>query len=170
MGMTVGLVVLFVFRRRLLGSAYFTLPKVQILIGVLALLAAAALAVRTGRGIGPAKLSTRLQGLLGGRSLWVSGLAGMGIALPSVDYLAALAVILASGAAAMKQVGALLMFNALAFALVQIPLVAGLVAPDKTRTAMAALNDWIRSRRRAEVATLLAGVGCVLLAVGLAGL
>jgi hypothetical protein len=70
----------------------------------------------------------------------------------------------------MKQVGALLMFNALAFALVQIPLVAGLVAPDKTRTAMAALNDWIRSRRRAEVATLLAGVGCVLLAVGLAGL
>ena len=170
MGISVGLVVLFIFRRRLLGSAYFTLPKVQILIGVLALLAAAALAVRTGRGIGPAKLSTRLQGLLGGRSLWVSGLAGMGIALPSVDYLAALAVILASGTAAMKQVGALLMFNALAFALVQIPLVAGLVAPDKTRTAMAALNDWIRSRRRAEVATLLVGVGCVLLAVGLAGL
>ena len=169
MGISVGLVVLFIFRRRLLGSAYFTLPKVQILIGVLALLAAAALAVRTGRGIGPAKLSTRLQGLLGGRSLWVSGLAGMGIALPSVDYLAALAIILA-GAAAMTQVGALLMFNALAFALVQIPLVAGLVAPDKTRTAMAALNDWIRSRRRAEVATLLAGVGCVLLAVGLAGL
>jgi Sap, sulfolipid-1-addressing protein len=170
MGISVGLVVLFIFRRRLLGSAYFTLPKVQILIGVLALLAAAALAVRAGRSIGPAKLSTRVQGLLGGSSLWVSGLAGMGIALPSVDYLAALAVILASGAAAVKQVGALLMFNAVAFALVEIPLVAGLVAPDKTRAAMAALNDWIRSRRRAEVATLLTGVGCVLLAVGLTSL
>src|SRR5271168_4929436 len=71
MGVSVGLVVLFIFRRRLLGSAYFTLPKVQILIGVLALLAAAALVVRTGRGIGQAKLSTRVQGLLGGRSLWV---------------------------------------------------------------------------------------------------
>ena len=47
-------------------------------LGVLALLAAAALVVRTGRGIGQAKLSTRVQGLLGGRSLWVSGLAGMG--------------------------------------------------------------------------------------------
>ena len=170
MGISVGLVVLFIFRRRLLGSAYFTLPKVQILIGVLALLAAAALAVGAGRSIGPAKLSARVQGLLGGRSLWVSGLAGMGIALPSVDYLAALAVILASGAVAIKQVGALLMFNAVAFALVEIPLVAGLVAPDKTRAAMAALNDWIRSRRRAEVATLLTGVGCVLLAVGLSGL
>ncbi len=170
MGISVGLVVLFIFRRRLLGSAYFTLPKVQILIGLLALLAAAALAVRAGRSIGPAKLSTRVQGLLGGSSLWVSGLAGMGIALPSVDYLAALAVILASGAAAVKQVGALLMFNAVAFALVEIPLVAGLVAPDKARAAMAALNDWIRSRRRAEVATLLTGVGCVLLAVGLTSL
>jgi hypothetical protein len=170
MGMTVGLVVLFVFRRRLLGAAYFTLPKVQILIGVLALLVAAALAVRAGRGAGPRKLPARVQGLLQGRSLWVSGLAGMGIALPSVDYLAALAVILASGAAAMNQVGALLVFNSVAFALVQIPLVGYLLAPDKTRASMAALNDWIRSRRRAEVATLLTGVGCVLLAVGVSGL
>ncbi|MGA7049747.1 MAG: GAP family protein [Mycobacterium sp.] len=170
MGMSVGLVVLFVFRRRLLGSTYFTLPKVQILIGALALLAAAALAVRTSRDVGPGKLSTRVQGLLGGPSLWVSGLAGMGIALPSVDYLAALAVILASGAAAMKQAGALLMFNMVAFALVEIPLAAYLLAPDKTRASMAALNDWIRSRRRVEIATLLAGVGSVLLAVGLAGL
>ena len=170
MGMTVGLVVLFVFRRRLLGSAYFTLPKVQILIGALALLVAAALAVRPGRLAAPAKLSTRVQGLLSRHSLWVSGLAGMGIALPSVDYLAALAVILASGAAAMTQVGALLMFNVVAFALVQIPLVAYLLAPDKTRASMGALNDWIRSRRRAEVATLLAGVGGVLLAVGLTNL
>jgi hypothetical protein len=170
MGISVGLVVLFIFRRRLLGSAYFTLPKVQILIGVLALLGAAAVVVRAGRGIGTAKLPARAQGLLRGHSLWVSGLAGMGIALPSVDYLAALAVILASGAAATKQVGALLMFNTVAFALVQIPLVAGLVAPGKTRAAMTALNRWIRSRRRAEIATLLAGVGCVLLAVGVSGL
>ena len=170
MGMTVGLVVLFVFRRRPLESAYFTLPKVQILIGALALLVAAALAVRPGRLAAPAKLSTRVQGLLSRHSLWVSGLAGMGIALPSVDYLAALAVILASGAAATTQVGALLMFNVVAFSLVQIPLVAYLLAPDKTRASMGALNDWIRSRRRAEVATLLAGVGCVLLAVGLTNL
>ena len=170
MGMTVGLVVLFVFRRRPLESAYFTLPKVQILIGALALLVAAALAVRSGRVAAPAKLSTRVQGLLSRHSLWVSGLAGMGIALPSVDYLAALALILASGAAAMAQVGALLMFNVVAFSLVQIPLVAYLLAPDKTRASMGALNDWIRSRRRAEVATLLAGVGCVLLAVGLTNL
>ena len=86
-------------------------------------------------------------------------MAGLGIALPSVDYLAALAVILASGAPAATQVGALLMFNVVAFALVEIPLVAYLVAPERTRAAMEALDAWLRSRRRRDVAALLAGLG-----------
>jgi hypothetical protein len=170
MGMTVGSVVLFVLRRRLLGSTYFTLPRVQIFIGVLALLAAAA-ALVLGRNdaTGPGRLATRAQRLAIGPSLWVAGAAGLGIALPSVDYLAALAVILASGAAAMTQVGALVLFNVVAFALVEIPLLAYLLAPRATRASMGALHDWIRSRRRIEVAALLASVGCVLLIVGLAG-
>ena len=177
MGITVGLVVLFAFRRKLLGSTYFTLPRVQILIGVLALLVAAVLAAQAMRGAStgrfgprPEKLATLAQRLLNGRSLWVAGIAGLGIALPSVDYLAALAVILASRAAAMTQVGALLMFNVVAFTLVEIPLLAYLVAPQTTRRWMAALHDCIRSRRRVEVATLLAAVGGVLIAVGIASL
>jgi Sap, sulfolipid-1-addressing protein len=172
MGMSVGLVVLFILRHRLLWSTYFTLPRVQIVIGALALLIAAAVAMRPAvtRAPGAEKLLARAQQLMTGRSLWVAAVAGLGIALPSVDYLAALAVILASGAAAMTQVGALLVFNAMAFAIVEIPLLASLLAPEATRTSMAALHDWIRSRRRVEVATLLAGVGCVLLVVGVAGL
>jgi hypothetical protein len=172
MGMTVGLVVLFVLRRRLLGSTYFTLPRVQIAIGVLALLVAALVVVKpdTSRVAVPQKVATHAQRLLNGRSLWVAGLVGLGIALPSVDYLAALAVILASSAAAATQVGALVMFNAVAFALVELPLLAYLLAPRRTRASMGALHDWIRSRRRVEVATLLAGVGCVLLVVGIAGM
>jgi hypothetical protein len=170
MGMSVGLVVLFVLRRRLMWSTYFTLPRVQICIGLLALAAAAALVVTRNRGAVPERFATRAQRLLTGPSLWVAGAAGLGIALPSVDYLAALAVILASGAAAATQVGALLMFNAVAFALVEIPVLVYLLAPRATRDAMAALHDWIRSRRRIEVTALLAAVGCVLLAVGLAGI
>jgi Sap, sulfolipid-1-addressing protein len=177
MGITVGLVVLFLFRRRLPGSTYFTLPKVQILLGVLALVVAAVLAAQacTGSSAGrgdpnSGNLAARAQRLLNGPSLWIAGIAGLGIALPSVDYMAALAVILASGAAATTQVGALLMFNAVAFALVEIPLLAYLFAPQATRTSMAALHNWIRSRRRVEVATLLTAVGCFLLAVGVASL
>jgi hypothetical protein len=62
------------------------------------------------------------------------------------------------------------MFNVIAFSLVEIPLVAYLLAPTATRAVMTALQDWIRSRRRVEVAALLAGVGCVLIALGGAGL
>ena len=105
-----------------------------------------------------------------GDSLSVAGIAGLSIALPSVDYLAALAVILASGAAALTQVAALLMFNVVAFALVEIPLLAYVLAPEKTATSMTALHNWIRSRRRHEVAILLAAVGVAFLAIGAVGL
>lgn len=108
--------------------------------------------------------------MLSGHSLSAAGIAGLGIALPSADYLAALAVILASGAAALTQIAVLLMFNVVAFALVEIPLLAYLLAPKATATSMTALHNWIRSRRRLEVAAVLAAAGCVFLAVGMAGL
>src|ERR1700743_2305564 len=46
MGMTVGVVVLFVLQRRLLDFSHVSVPGLQELIGVLALLMAAALAVQ----------------------------------------------------------------------------------------------------------------------------
>jgi hypothetical protein len=171
MGTTVGLVVLFIFRRILLGSTYFTLPRVQILIGLLFLTVAAIVAADAPRRLGlrPAIFVTPAERLMRGESLSVAGIAGLSIALPSVDYLAALAVILASGAAALTQVAALLMFNVVAFALVEIPLLAYILAPNKTATSMATLHNWIRSRSRPEVAILLAAVGAVFLAIGAVG-
>lgn len=173
MGTSVGVAVLFALRPVLSTSAHFTLPNVQIVIGALALLVAAVLAatIQSRRGnAGSGRLATGARRLMNGRSLWVAGAAGLGIALPSVDYLAALAVIMASGAAAATQVGALLAFNIVAFALVEVPLLAYVVAPARTRALMTALHDWVRARRRLEIAVLLAAVGCLLLAVGIAGL
>ena len=158
---------LFLLRPAVVGFTHFTLPNVQIVIGLLALVAAALLAT----GVLPvAKLATRTPRFVHGPSLWFAGVAGLGIALQSVDYLAALALIVASGAGPTTQVGVLLMFNCIAFALVEVPLVAYLVAPDRTKELMARLDDWIRSRWRSEAAALLAGVGAVLVVVGAAGL
>jgi hypothetical protein len=170
MGVTVGLVVLFVFRHALLGSSHFTLPNVQILIGLLALVAAAVVVIHGRRRLQPTRLSGAAQRLLNGPSLLVAGIAGCGIALPSVDYLAALAVILASGAAASTQVAVLLMFNVVAFALVEIPLLGYVLAPQATLKWVESLHNWIRSRRRVDVAIVLAAVGCVFLAIGVTGL
>ena len=166
MGLTVGAVVLFLLESRM-ESAHFTLPRVQIAIGLLALLAAAILAVTTGR---PRTAPAWLSRLLGGRSLWVAWAAGLGIALPSIDYLAALAVIGTADVSTATRFSALLIFNVVAFALVEIPLLAYLVAPDRTRARLAALNDWLRAQGRRGMAALVAVVGIVLLAVGLAGI
>ena len=180
MGTTVGLIVLFVLRPAL-GSAHFTLPRVQIAVGALLLLNAVLIGTgllgkkrsdtspgRIGRIIDA--IGTRSRKLLEGSSLWPACVAGLGIALPSLDYVAALALIVASGAAASVQVVALMLFNVVAFALVEIPLLAYLVAPDRTHATLSALYDWLRRQGRRGVSALLAAGGCVLLAVGLAAL
>lgn len=178
MGIAVGVVVLFLLRPAL-GSAHFPLPMVQIVVGAVVLLNAALVAAGVwsrgrdvvgdaGARFGP--FTTRARGVLSGGAPWTAGVAGLGIALPSVDYLAALALIVASGAATSVQFSALVLFNVVAFALVEIPLLCYLVAPDRTRAVVSALYDWVRSRGRRGVGAMLAVIGCVLLAAGFAGL
>ncbi len=182
MGISVGLLVLFGLRSVLdsgSGSAHLTLPKVQIAMGVIALAAAAVLALRPAAATTdsdppnagpPGRLARQARRLLDAQSPWVAGVAGLGIALPSVDYLAALTVMLASDAPPAQQIGALVMFNTVAFALVEIPLIAYLFAPVPTRAAMARLNGWFAANRRRALAITLAVIGSVLLAVGLVAL
>jgi hypothetical protein len=170
MGTTVGLVVLFVLHRRLLESNHFTLPKVQLVIGALALVVAAYLALRPGPADGDEGWMSRLANrATRDDSLWVAAVAGFAIALPSVDFLAVLAVILASGTGPATQVAALMLFQVVAFMLVEIPLIAYLIAPQRTLAAMTSLNEWVRSRRRREVAAMLGVVGVVLVTAGLLG-
>lgn len=166
MGMSVGAVLLFAVDFRVFQSAHFTLPRVQLVIGALSLVAAVFVASTRGRSRTPPVWLTRL---LTGQSLWVAAGAGLGIALPSVDYLAVLAVIAAAGAAPLARLSALLVFHLVAFALVEIPLLAYLVAPERTLAAMTALHQWIRARQRREVAGLLAVVGAVLVTAGALG-
>lgn len=166
MGLAVGVTVLFAIGGRL-PQAHFTLPRVQIAIGALAIVAALVIAVTPGKARTPPAWLTRA---LEGQSLWVAGCAGLGIALPSVDYLAALALIASSGTDPSVQLGAVVSFNVVAFGLVEIPLIAYLIAPTQTSAAMSALNDWIRGRKRREVAVLLSVVGVVLLVAGLLGI
>ncbi|MCW1957218.1 MAG: GAP family protein [Mycobacterium sp.] len=170
MGITVGLVVLFGLRSAV-DSAHFTLPKVQIGMGLVALILAAVVAVvrLPGRDADgePGRLARQARRLVNAEGPWIAGAAGLGIALPSVDFLAVLAVILASEATAGQQVGALVMFTVVAFALVEIPLIAYLFAPDPTRAAMARLNLWFARRRRVALSATLAVIGTILLTVGL---
>jgi hypothetical protein len=198
MGIGVGLVILFILRTTPLAGN-FTVAQAQIVAGLLALLVAAVLATNVlarkvirrvpasapvgGQGaeggvdlLEPTpsnrlkRLSARAQEFLRGDSLYVAWVSGLAVALPSANYLGAMAAILASGSGPAAQAQALLLFNVVAFTLVEIPLVSYLAAPQKTRAFMAALQEWLRTRNHWEFAVLLAAGGCFLLALGLSSL
>lgn len=105
-----------------------------------------------------------------GDSLYVAGVSGLGAALPSANYMGAMAAILASGATPATQALAVVTFNVVAFTVAEVPLVSYLAAPRKTRAFMAALQSWLRSRSRRDAALLVAAGGCLMLTLGLSNL
>jgi hypothetical protein len=191
MGIGVGLVILFILR-----TTPLTVAQAQIVAGLLALLVAGLLATNVlarklfrrvpanaavggGGGVDllePAppgslrRLSARARQFLQGDSLHVAFVSGLAVALPSANYLGAMAAILASRAGPAAQAHALLLFNVVAFTLVEIPLVSYLVAPRKTRAFMTALQEWLRTRSHWEFAILLAAGGCFLIVLGVGSL
>ena len=195
MGVGGGLAIIFALRATPLAQSGFTVHHVQIGIGILALVIAAVLFaniplpkfMRKSRAedMVPAdagaqdpdqtpnralaRVSNRARGLMQSSSPWIAGVSGLGIALPSVDYLAAMAVIIASGESAAVQVAALVSFNVVAFGLIELPLISYLIAPARTLAVMTSLNVWIRTRTRRDVAILLVAAGIFMLTLGIIG-
>ncbi|OBH41280.1 GAP family protein [Mycobacterium mantenii] len=192
-GSGVGLVVLFVLRSAPMVERV-SVAQVQVAAGLAAVLVAATLATDSlrrkpvrragattgfnGGGTvlldrtpphGLAKLAGRARVFLRGDSLRVAWVSGIGAALPSANYMAALAAILASHAGAVSQVQAVVAYNLVAFTVVEIPLVGYLLAPRRTRALMVALQTWLRSRTQRDIAALIAAGGVAMLALGLTG-
>jgi hypothetical protein len=196
--LSVGFAVLFVFHHSFLGKANFNPALIQIGIGVVALLLGAFLAsnvplrqfsrrekveVPAGNTAESAvgvqdppppsrfgRLSARVRGFVKGESSWFSGSAGAALAMPSVDYMALLALIIASKAAPIEQAAALVTFLLLASWAAVIPLLSFLVAPAKTRIWVQRFNEWIRTRTRKHAGAFVVVVGLILIGVGLHGL
>jgi hypothetical protein len=116
------------------------------------------------------RLPPRAQNALKSESPWVAWIAGLAVGMPTAYYLAAIAAILKSGVAVSTQVGALFVFNVVAFALAEIPMVSFLAAPEATRTRLDQLYDWMNAHHRLVVATLAGVVGVYLLLIGISKL
>lgn len=175
MSLTVGVLVMFVVHRGLFSVPEFDAGTVQIVVGAVALLLAAFLATNisvpglsrqrsSGGGI-----AARFQGGALGHSPWVSGAMGVSTALPSVEYMALLVVIGASGAAAWSKALTLGVYLLVANTVSAVPLVSYAVAAEKTRSALESFQQWIRARRRRDFAVVLAAAGAVVLAIGITG-
>jgi hypothetical protein len=114
----------------------------------------------SGPGQGKRSLLDRVRSV---ESPWVAWLAGVAWGVPGAFYLAALALIARSGAATTEAVAAIVVFNLVMFALVEVPLVAFLVAPDPTRAMVQRFSNWMSAHRRAIVADSAGAVGLYLL-------
>lgn len=176
-----GFLVLFVFHRNPFGTSASNGGKAQIVVGILAILVAAAMvlkAVKARRATGPKDSDTRFDKftqsvrnvLSKGRSPWLACLIGVGVGLPSVDYLAVLMIIATSGAAPSQQAAVLVTAGIVGSLIIIAPLIGYLVAPAKTLDAIARFGAWTRSRSQYEYAALLAFAGAMLVGIGVSHL
>ncbi len=115
----------------------------------------------------PAAGRLSIRGQLEGGSLLVAFGAGVALATPPVEYMAAILAIMASEPAAPAQLGAALFFTVVAFTVVEVPLITYLAAPAQTLAVVQRLNAWISARRHAIPAVVVAVLGVSLLANGL---
>lgn len=187
-----GLLILFVFHRNPFGTSSSNGGKAQIAVGVLALLVAAFMAGRfmlarrtkvtadltgggqdaqNGKQRAVDRFTSTVRNILRkGRSPWFAGLVGVGVGLPSVDYLAVLIIIGTSQRSQPEQAAALLTFVLLGSLVVMIPLIGYLIAPAKTLDVIERFAAWTRSRSQIEYAGLLALIGFLLVGLGIAHL
>ncbi|MGI9161825.1 MAG: GAP family protein [Mycobacterium sp.] len=179
-----GLLILFVFRHNPLGTNASTGGWAQIAVGAVALIVALIMAarwtlVRRRETVGapsqvdPEQTSGLDKVFVGARAIlrkggspWFAGLLGMGVGLPSVDFLAVLVIIATSHKPPAEQTAALLIFLLIGGFVITAPLIGYLFAPAKTLQRIEQFAAWSRSRSQIEYAGVLAFVGVVLVTVG----
>ncbi len=108
--------------------------------------------------------------LRGSDSLWLAWLAGVAYSVPGAYYLAGLALLIKLDAGTTTDIIAVLAFNLVMFALVELPLVGFAFAPDRTRALVGRLDDWLGRHSRTIVTVAAGAIGLYLLIAGLADL
>jgi Sap, sulfolipid-1-addressing protein len=198
-GLGFGLVALTMLRNSLSGLVHdasstlasLTGGHVKIVIGVLALLIAAvyvvglarrraqvpmgsggpsALVPRPRTSTGFSRLLARARHLLEDGHPWVSFVAGLNQATPWVEYLAALSIIAASGAAIGVQLCAVAEFTAALFVFVELPLICYLVKPARTETIVLSVHNWLVAHGRRIFVICTGVLGVVMVVSGMGGI
>jgi hypothetical protein len=168
------------------ASANPVVPLAQIVVGVIALSAAAALAAPASvRQLAhspkayddqitqvlepktPTLLSRlSFRRLLESQSLGIPFTVGLCTSTQIVEFWGAMMVIAASRASAGTQVAAALIFTLVAFAFAEVPLVSYLVWPHQTHAVVMGLKDRLCVHRRKIFACLLGAFGALMTAKG----
>jgi hypothetical protein len=161
-------------------------PTTSIVVGVVALLLAGLMATtrgnaildswrsrhhrRSGGGAKPAEGPSWAERRLGRASWKVALLVGAVINLPGPFYLLALGEIARGSYSTPEQIGLILLFNAIMFVLLEVPLVGYLIRPTATATRVRAMSAWLNTNGLRITGWFVALFGAGLLAQGIAAL
>ena len=107
---------------------------------------------------------------LGHDSLWIAWAAGAAYSWPGAEYIAGLALLAKLNASPAANVAAILGFNLVMFALIELPLLGLALLPDRTRALTEKLNTWMTAHRRTLIVIVAGAGGAYLLISGLTDL
>ena len=168
-----GIVVLVALRGGGLGRPDEHTPRygLRLGLGILALALGAFMAARKPKPPDPAKPQKGLVSKLVAKpSPWTAFAAGLLIFSPGVTFIAAVQVIATSKASVAADTVALIVVVILDVILVWLPILAHLIAPDRTGRALTAFNGWLRAHGRAILVVVLVVAGVILTVNGITGL
>lgn len=176
---TLGLVIVFEIQdSSAVGTTKRTLsPVATMVLGAIALVGASVLAGhhrdrsavggRAAKEPKKEKGPPRWQRALGRGSARVTFLVGAALTLPGASYLAGLLRIDRLNAATAPTVLLVIAFNLIMLALLEVPLICFVVAPDWTPRAIERAKAWIRPRARRVAVVALTSIGALLILKGL---
>ena len=107
---------------------------------------------------------------LGHDSLWIAWAAGALYSAPGAEYLAGLALLARLNASPAASVAAILGFNVVMFALIELPLIGLVLMPERTRSLTDKLNAWMTAHRQTLIVVVAGASGAYLLISGLSDL
>ncbi len=186
MSLSFGFLLLFVFERIPFSTSQSSSHWTQIAVGAIALATALAIVLhwlwtRRKRNTpletfdkasqhalsrGMTKLRESVSSTLSkARSPWMAALTGLGVGLPSADYLAVLVVIANSGNPPEQQALVLVTFVLTGSLVILVPLFGLWIAPTKALRVIDRSRAWVQSRSVIEYAVLLAVLGFLLIMI-----
>jgi hypothetical protein len=107
---------------------------------------------------------------VGHDSLWIAWAAGALYSAPGAYYLAGLALLVKLDEPIATDVVAILGFNLIMFAFIELPLLGFLLAPERARTLTEKLNGWMTRHKRTLITVVAGAGGTYLLITGLTDL
>jgi hypothetical protein len=122
------------------------------------------------RDVDPSGRQSLRDRALGQDSLWIAWAAGALYSAPGAYYLAGLALLAKQNVSATAIVLAVLGFNLIQFALIELPLIGLVVVPDRARSLTEKLNHWMTAHRRTVIVILTGVIGTYLLISGISDL